>query len=287
VGIDKLGNIFIVETKLASNPQAKREVIGQILEYAAFMHEKRIDWLNEVVKKQKGMSVAEYFEKVPEWDKESFEQKLRDTLNDGKFKLFIAVDEMNPALQTIINYMRDPLGLEVYALEFRYFKEESGMEILVPNVHGGKKRVASTPLPLWTEKRFFEDAEKRVDTETLQTLHKLYDFSNQLGELEWGIGKTIGTFKVSLVFKGEPIRFCVISPLKDWSWFAFKQMVQKGVNKTLIQEYLRKLNSLGFKFDEAKDAEGYPKLDASILNDNEKLLAFEKYTTELKEKLKA
>lgn len=53
VGIDKNGNIYIIETKLARNPEVRRQVIGQILEYAAFLHEKGLDWLDDVVKKQK------------------------------------------------------------------------------------------------------------------------------------------------------------------------------------------------------------------------------------------
>src|SRR5713101_6145307 len=31
------GNIFIVECKLATNPEIRRKVIGQILEYAAYL----------------------------------------------------------------------------------------------------------------------------------------------------------------------------------------------------------------------------------------------------------
>jgi hypothetical protein len=285
VGIDKKGNVCIIETKLAINSQAKREVIGQILEYAAFLYEKGIDWLNDVAKRQRGISIVQYFEKDLDWDKESFEQNLRDSLNEGKFKLFIAIDEMNDELQTIISYMKNILDVEIYALEFRYFKEKAGLEILVPDVHGGKKGVISHPLPLWTERKFFDDAEKKVDAETLQTLQKLYDFSKQLGMVDFGSGRTTGTFRVSLTYKGEPVRFYVISPARSWNWFAFKSMSQKGIDKTLVLAYVRQLKSLGFPFDEAKHVEADAGFDVAILNDEEKLSAFEKYTIEFKDKL--
>jgi hypothetical protein len=37
IGVDEDGNISIIEAKLASNQEIKRKVIGQILEYAAYL----------------------------------------------------------------------------------------------------------------------------------------------------------------------------------------------------------------------------------------------------------
>src|SRR5438132_11576476 len=37
IGVDEDGNIAIIETKLDSNQEIKRKVIGQILEYAAYL----------------------------------------------------------------------------------------------------------------------------------------------------------------------------------------------------------------------------------------------------------
>lgn len=288
IGVDKNGYIFIIETKLARNPEAKRQVIGQILEYAAFLHEKGIDWLNNVVRKQKeGLGIMEYFEKLnePDWDREKFEQNLSDNLNGGTFKLFIAVDEMNPDLQRVINYMSNVLEVEIYALELRHFGDDTGMEILVPDVHGGKKRPTSQPRKTWTESTFFEDAGKRVDDVTLTTLRKLYDVLGRLGEVDFGEGRTKGTFRVWLPYKNDKVNLCVICSTGKGNWFGFKGMVGRGIDKTLILEYIKKLKSLGFELDEAKHVEAYPTFDVSILADEEKLSAFERYTKELKDKL--
>src|SRR4051812_3835695 len=37
LGVDGNGNILIVETKLARNDEVRRKVIGQVLEYAAYL----------------------------------------------------------------------------------------------------------------------------------------------------------------------------------------------------------------------------------------------------------
>jgi len=286
VGIDKSGNIFIIETKLATNPEAKRAVIGQILEYAAFLHGREVEWLDAIAKREKNeVGIIQHFEKESDWDKEEFEQKLRDNLQEGTFTLFIVVDEMNPDLKRTINYMNDILGVGIYALELRYFKEKAGIEILMPNVYGEQKRVISKPLIRWTEARFFEDAKNKVDDETQRTLRKLYDFSKRLGSVDFGSGRTIGTFRVSLPYKGELIRFFGASPDPAWNWFAFNSMLQKGMNKPVILAYIRQLTSLGFQFDEAKLTEVGAPFDVTKLNDEGKFSAFEKYSLELKEKL--
>jgi len=288
VGIDAKGNIYIMETKLAKNPEAKRQVIGQILEYAAYMHEKGFDWLDSVVKKQKGVSLSEYFEHQndPNWDKETFEQNIADNLASGTFKLFIVVDEINSDLQRIINYMRNVLKVEIYALELKYFKDATGMEILVPTMHGGK-RPPPPPPPPGTWERFREDAEKRVDEDTLKTLEELYKFSCQIGRVDFGRGKVYKTFRLWLPYKDGVLNLYVARSDARGSWFGFKTMLRKGVKKELIQEFIRNLKSLGFPLDENNHAERYPQFDVTILNEKEKLSKFKQYVKELKEKLQS
>jgi len=289
VGIDVKGNICIIETKLAKNPEAKRQVIGQILEYAAFMHGKGFDWLNSAVKRQKGVGLSEFFEQqdYPNWDKEAFEQNITDNLALGKFKLFIVVDKINPGLRRILNYMRNVLKVEIYALELKYFKHnKAGMEILVPIIHGGKSPPPPPPPPLkWTWERFREDAEKRADEDTLKTLEELYNFSCRIGRVDFGSGRVYGTFKLFLPYKGGELNIYVVQSDAKRSWFCFKEMIKKGVKKELIQEFIKNLKTLGFPLNENEHVERYPQFDVTILNEKEKLSKFKQYVKEFKEKL--
>ena len=289
VGIDAKGNIYIIEAKLAKNPEAKRQVIGQILEYAAYMHEEGFDWLDSVVKKQKGVGLSEFFEQQddPNWNKEVFEQNIADNLALGRFKLFIVVDKINPDLQRIINYMRNILKVEIYALELKYFKDNNaGIEILVPIVHGGKKPPPTRP-PKWTWKTFRKDAENRVDEDTLKTMDQLHEFSCRIGRVDFGSGKVYGTFKLFLPYKDGKFDLYVVRSAAKGGWFGFKTMLQKGVKRELIQEFIRNLKSLGFPLDENKHVERYPQFDVTILNEKEKLLKFKQYVKELKKKLQS
>jgi len=253
------------------------------------MYEEGFDWLDGVVKEQKGVGLSEFFEQQddPNWDKETFEQNIADNLALGNFKLFIVVDKINPDLQRIINYMRNVLKIEIYALELKYFKDNnSGTEILVPIVHGGKKPPLPRP-PKWTWKRFLEDAKKRLDEDTLETIDQLYKFSCQVGRVDFGRGKVYGTFKLFLPHKSSEFDLYVVRSDAKGSWFGFKTMLQKGVKRELIQEFIRNLKSLGFPLDENKHVERYPQFDVTILNEKEKLLKFEQYVKELKKKLQS
>jgi hypothetical protein len=252
------------------------------LEYAAFLYERSIEWLDDIVRKKKGVSITQFFEKEADWDREKFEQNLRDNFKLGTFKLFIVVDEVSPDLQRTINFMNDALRVKIYALELRHFKEKSGIQILVPNVHGGKKRIVSISPPVWTEEKSFEDVAKKVDAVTFGTIQKLYSFSKQLGSVDFGSGRTTGTFRVSLPYKGEQIRFYIISPSPSWSYFTFKSMAQKGISKTQSLEYVRRLKSLGFQLDETKHVDADGPLDVTLLNDEGKFAAFKEYSAEFK-----
>ena len=46
-----------------------------------------------------------------------------------------------------------------------------------------------------------EDKEKRVDEYTLKTLKELYEFTCQMGRVDFGKGRVYGTFKLFLPYK--------------------------------------------------------------------------------------
>jgi len=286
LGIDTNGSIYIIETKLFRNPQLRREVIGQVLEYAAFLEGQSINWLEGIVEKQTKGKLAQNFETVTDWDRENFLQNLQENLESGTFRLLIVVDEMNVALQKTINSMNSK-GWEIYALELRYFNDKKGTEILVPSVHAEKKPVIQKPQGYWTKEKFFEEADRIIpDEKTRQTLRDLFEFANQptLGKVEFGKGRKNGTFSLSLEYKDSWVKLFTISYDPQFTWFSFAPMVRKGVNKELILGYIRELKTLGFELDE-ESIERYPTFDVSFLNDKGRFDRFKKYCITLRNAL--
>jgi hypothetical protein len=76
VGLDVKGNITIIETKLIKSPEIKRTVIGQILEYAAFLCGKSYEEFDTLIWNRRRKHITEFFEgnnDLPvQWDEEVF-----------------------------------------------------------------------------------------------------------------------------------------------------------------------------------------------------------------------
>jgi hypothetical protein len=136
LGVDCEGDILIVETKLARNPEVRRKVIGQILEYAAYLWTMSFGEFDEIFRAKEGKSIADLWREKNSEASDEFLENIKRNLQSGTFRLFIAVDEMNEHLEKIIAYVssRGP-GLKLQALELRTYKKGE-LEILAPQTHG-------------------------------------------------------------------------------------------------------------------------------------------------------
>src|SRR5260370_5539561 len=124
LGVDADGNILIVETKLAKNYEVRRKVIGQILEYAAYLWSMSYAAFDNLFLKREGKSISELLLlKTSQALPSEFQETVTANLQSGTFQLFIAVDAMNDELEKIIAYVstRGP-GLRLPALQLRTYK---------------------------------------------------------------------------------------------------------------------------------------------------------------------
>jgi len=145
------GDVAIVECKLAKNTQAKREVIGQILDYAAHLWEMSYEDLDERIQTMVGHTLAELVSghvDQSEWDEEAFRSNVRAALDQGNFILTIAVNEINEELHKIVRYVNSA-GTPAFsfaALEMRRFHKAKA-EMLVPHVFGQSQASTRKPKP--------------------------------------------------------------------------------------------------------------------------------------------
>jgi hypothetical protein len=145
LGIDEQGGITIIECKLATNTDVRRKVIGQVLEYAAYLWQMDYDQFDSVCCKAEGWGDKHLLEAMREtiaeeqrgWSEEGFRNSVVSTLEKGDFHLVIAVDALNDELRRIIHFInsRGEAGPRIYALEMRQF-ETSEFQMLVPELFG-------------------------------------------------------------------------------------------------------------------------------------------------------
>jgi hypothetical protein len=124
LGIDKDGNIVIIELKKGRTP---REVVAQLLEYAAWANDLSDDkisdiFLNYVKSSQNDKNLEDSFI-------ETFETDEFPSLNQ-RLRLFIAAEEISPSVSKVCRFLRQVHGVDITCTQFSVFQTESG-EILV------------------------------------------------------------------------------------------------------------------------------------------------------------
>lgn len=297
IGFTPEGDIALIECKLDKNQEIKREVIGQILEYASYLWKMSYDEFDEQIQQKKGKSLADLMkEHVPDpqnWDEKNFTQGIKKTLETGAFILIVVVDKINDQLRKIIRYVNDcseSTYFSLHALEMSQFHvDKTNTDILVPHLYGvstkslpGNQRVPRT----WTEDTFFEEADKYlIDKKTQKTLRQLFEFCKSgIGKVEFGKGRVNGTFRLSLKYGDSWVKLCTLSYNPQFTWFSFRKMVEQGIDRETISNFMEKLKTLGFELDE-KNVESEPTFDVSLLNDENQFEKFKKYCIALKNEL--
>jgi hypothetical protein len=277
------GDIAVVECKLASNPEVKRKVIGQVLEYGANLWELSYEELDEGVRLRRGESLAELMEDAvqsPEWDEESFRSNVEASLANGNFILMIVVDEINDELARIVRFVNvcGSPSFEFAALEMRRFQAENA-EMLVPRVIGPaqspKSRAKSEPGKQWDEAAFFADLQGRYGEDAVMAARGILDWASNKVEVWWGRGKRNGSFVPYLYHKDVQHQLFAV-----WTnggveiyfyWYSFKAPFDSEEKRLKLLTKLNQIEGVNIP-DNAINRR--PSFGLSVLADEEKLEQF-------------
>ena len=210
-----------VECKRFEDTRSRREVVGQMFEYAANGH---YYWTKDMLQdyadqsaQRKGTnlddavralqpaecsSTSEYFEKV--------QQNLRE----GQVRIVFFLEESPMELRSVVDFLNKQMERsEVLLVEARQYSQ-NGSKIVVPTLFGYteearqvKRTVTVTTASSrkkWDKALFFSDAQQKLKPGEVQTLEHFHDRCSELGfEIGWGTGKDNGTFtiKKTSIFK--------------------------------------------------------------------------------------
>jgi hypothetical protein len=137
VGVDVEGDLTLCECKLASNPGARREVVGQVLEYASVLQGMSFEDLSNRFEARAGRPLASAVADFAgeDFDEEAFHEHVEDNLASGRFRLVVVVDKITDALKQTVTYLNEHLDSAVLALELAYLRD-GDVEMLIPAVYG-------------------------------------------------------------------------------------------------------------------------------------------------------
>lgn len=140
--IDQFARPTIIEVKRSSDTRLRREVIGQLLEYAsnATAYWRRGELL-QMAEMTHGDALEDRLEELiggPTPD--DFWAQADDNLSDGRVRLLLVADVVPPEARRIIEFLNDHMPeLEVAAVEIAHYTA-GDFAAYVPRIHGQTER---------------------------------------------------------------------------------------------------------------------------------------------------
>ena len=198
----------LVEVKRKSDTRLRREVFGQILEYAAnaptFWTP---DWLKKRFAGQCGAGndpdvvLAGFLRR--ERSVETYWEEVHANLEKGNMRLVLVADRIPPEVQRIVEFLNESMTLtEVLALELKYYAG-NGFATHVPRVMGRTARMelqrkqAVGSRRTWSRESFLSDVRSRCgeDSVTTRAIVELLDrLDGARFEARWGTGAARGSY---------------------------------------------------------------------------------------------
>lgn len=121
LGIDKIGNVVIVEIKRDKLP---REALAQAIDYASDAAEWSIEKLGEICSEYSGKTLEETFaESFPDVDVENL------NINDTQ-RIILVGFSVEASLERMIEWLSDNFNVNINAVVLSYIKTASGDELL-------------------------------------------------------------------------------------------------------------------------------------------------------------
>lgn len=202
--LDDEGVPTLVEVKRSADTRIRREVVGQMLDYAAnaasYWGVDRIRAAFEATRRDAGVDPDEDLASHigPHGDPERFWQEVATNLHAGRLRLVFVADDIPHELRRIVEFLNEQMTrTDVLAIEVRqYVASTSDMVTLVPRVIGqteaarDTKRAASGRVRRRWGERDVIDTWRTVNPDGAgERMVKLYEFMrDHSARPSWGTG---------------------------------------------------------------------------------------------------
>lgn len=249
----------LVEVKRSSDTRIRREVVGQMLDYAANavaywpVEKMRVDY--EARCKADGVNAEQEIETLVGTmiNVEQFWQTVKTNLQAGKIRMVFVADNIPTELQRIVEFLNEQMDpAEVLAVEIKQYVGGQDLKTLVPRVIGltaeaeMRKGGASRPAKAWDEQLFLAELEARRGVEVRQVAVRLMEWARRQGhELKWGSGTVDGA--CTFQFDHADFRHVLFDLYTYGKAFIRMRRLKRQApfaDDALRQELLRRLNEI-------------------------------------------
>ncbi len=142
LGVDAEGNLVIVELK---RDQAPRDVIAQLLEYAAWASELSDDQIQEIA--------DDYFETGDESNRKQFHQVFKDVFEltdtdeiphlNHNLRLYIVASDIPSRVARVCRFLRTSQGMDINCINVSIFETEKGERLVSMEAKVGDEQLAA------------------------------------------------------------------------------------------------------------------------------------------------
>jgi hypothetical protein len=232
--VDQSAMPTFIECKRFEDTRSLREVVGQMLEYAANGH---YYWDKEMIRdlagksaQNNGFSLEESLRELrpdQEIDVDTFFEHVENNLREGQIRLIFFLEEAPMELKSVVDFLnRQMEKSEVLLVEARQYRRDN-MTVVVPMLFGYteearqvKKRGTVVERRQWTHASFFADAHARLPEKSVNTIEKIFEACTSLPcNIAWGTGKIDGSLSVKWPQGGNKTVFTILSNGRLWISF--------------------------------------------------------------------
>jgi hypothetical protein len=248
----------IVEVKRSSDTRVRREVVGQMLDYAA---NAVVYWPVEVIRARfeaecegRGVEAEAVIEEYlgVDVDQEELWQTAKTNLQAGKVRLIFVADEIPSELRRVVEFLNEQMDpAEVLAVEIKQYVG-GDLRTLVPRLVGqtaeAQRKKASPALETrqWDESSFFQTLEERTSIKEATSARRILEWA-KVRELTvgWGKGRLDGSFTPELEYGGMLHKFVRVYTYGSIE-ILFEYLYDQPPfdDESLRQELLRRLNEM-------------------------------------------
>ncbi len=286
--LDQDGIPTIVEVKRSSDTRIRREVVGQMLDYAA---NAVVYWPVEKIRamfesrcaaagKNCEQELADFLS--GEIEVENFWSQVKTNFEAGRIRMLFVADEIPAELRRIIEFLNEQMkSAEVLAVEIKQFTGQ-GLKTLVPRVIGQTaeaeraKSAGGTRGEQWTEEKFFVELEKNCGAAAAQTARQILEWSKpRFQSFYWGRGVKAGSF-APFYIQGDTD----FPSFAVWTYgtveIYFQHLKNRPVfgSENIRLELLKKLNSISGVTLTENTISKRPNISLDLLKDQKSLELF-------------
>lgn len=267
--VDQSGIPTFVECKRFKDTRSRREVVAQMLDYAANGHHY---WERDLIRSHaeasaeaagtsleklvvdlqadSGGSIEEFFELVEE------------NLRAGRIRMVFYLEEAPPELKSIVEFLNRQMELsEILIVEAKQY-EINGRRVVAPSVFGYTEEARrakrqntrpSSSRKAWSESMVFAEAREQFDDATYAAYKRLYDWGRKRQlQIKWGTGARNGSF--SLVAPELCHRSFLSAITNGELWISYGGMYGNPIAEAFREDLVSAICSL-FKRDRPDDIE--------------------------------